>query len=408
MCMSGEKTILELREIYSCLALSKNIAAKATMAFILSSGMNRNEALDLTIADLLSACHEDKIEWLLKRNPNNITPMWIRETEKTFKLNFSSPESLFYIFLHLKERLSKTNLVESDKLFDISQSTLNDNFNISEHLTEIGSYNPFSFHGELVSHKFGAKALQEFFITQYLKHSPDYDNGKQRKYRGESYSEYKVKLITLFTKGLPKDDAYYKKFSNNSIRLLFGYKKVLPFITAKNYDSIRPSWDEPSDLEIRLYANVDKLMESDKKSFTDLDVIQLVVDYAKFKSKDDVDIHQIIDFAVKDNKIGYFEDSTLYLDNLMLKPSLKFDLESIIIEDIEIHPLTYEPMLEELVSKLDANAIFKKYNIDKYTLAYNIMGYLNDIGDKGEPIYLSNEELLELCFESLMNPFTDF
>lgn len=407
MCMSGEKTILELREIYSCLALSKNIAAKATMAFILSSGMNRNEALDLTIADLLSACHEDKIEWLLKRNPNNITPMWIRETEKTFKLNFSSPESLFYIFLHLKERLSKTNLVESDKLFDISQSTLNDNFNISEHLTEIGSYNPFSFHGELVSHKFGAKALQEFFITQYLKHSPDYDNGKQRKYRGESYSEYKVKLITLFTKGLPKDDTYYKKFSNNSIRLLFGYKKVLPFITAKNYDSIRPSWDEPSDLEMHFNAKVGRLMKSDNQSFTDNEVLQIVGNHIA-GYQEDVDIHQVIDFAFNDNQNGYFENSKLYLDNLLLKPSLKCDLESIIIEDIDIHPLTYEPMIHELVSKLDANDIFKKYNINKNILVDNIIRYLDDIGDKGEPIYLTNNDILELCFESLMNPFADF
>ena len=401
MCMSGEKTILELREIYSCLALSKNIAAKATMAFILSSGMNRNEALDLTIADLLSACHEDKIEWLLKRNPNNITPMWIRETEKTFKLNFSSPESLFYIFLHLKERLSKTNLVESDKLFDISQSTLNDNFNISEHLTEIGSYNPFSFHGELVSHKFGAKALQEFFITQYLKHSPDYDNGKQRKYRGESYSEYKVKLITLFTKGLPKDDTYYKKFSNNSIRLLFGYKKVLPFITAKNYDSIRPSWDEPSDLEMHFNAKVGRLMKSDNQSFTDKEVLQIVGNHIA-NYQDDVDIHQVIDFALNDNQIGYFENSKLYLDNLLLKPSLKFDLESIIIKDIDIHPFTYEPMIHELVSKLDANDIFKKYNINKNILVDNIIRYLDDIGDKGEPMYLTNADILELCFISLM------
>ncbi|WP_346661981.1 hypothetical protein [uncultured Methanobrevibacter sp.] len=403
--MSGEKTILELREIYSCLALSKNIAAKGYMTFILSSGMNRNEALALTIADLLSACHDDKIDWLLKRNPNNITPIWIHETEKTFKLNFSSPESLFYIFLHLKERLSKTNLVESDKLFDISQSTLDDNFRISEHLTDIRSYNPFSFSGEVVSHKFGAKALQEFFITQYLKHSPDYDNGKQRKYRGESYSEHKVKLIKLFTTGLPKDDVYCKKFLNNSRRLLLDYENVLPYVTAKNYDVIRPSWDEPSDLEIRLYAKVDKLMGSDKKSFTDLDVVQIVVNYVKIKSKGDVDIHQIIDFAVEDNKIGYFEDSTLYLDNLMLKPSLKFDLESIIIEDIEIHPLTYEPMIEELVSKLDAKGIFKKYNINKYILAYNIMGYLDDIGDKGEPIYLTNNDILELCSVSLMEQY---
>ena len=170
MCMAGKKTILELREIYTCLTLSKNIAAKPTITFILSSGMNRNEALALTIGDLLSACHEDIIDSLLKRNPNNIIPIWIHETEKTFKLNFSSPESLFYIFLHLKERLSKGNLVESDKLFDIPQSTLDDNFRISEYLTDVGSYYPFSFQGEIVSHKFGAKALQEFFITQYLKY----------------------------------------------------------------------------------------------------------------------------------------------------------------------------------------------------------------------------------------------
>ncbi len=403
MCMSGEKTILELREIYSCLALSKNIAAKGYMTFILSSGMNRNGALALTIGDLLSACHNDKIEWLLKRNPNNIIPIWIRETEKTFKLNFSSPESLFYIFLHLKERLSKGNLDESDKLFDISQSTLDDNFRISEHLTDLMSYNPFSFRGEVVSHKFGAKALQEFFITQCLKHSPDYDNGKQRKYRGESYNEYKVKLISLFTKGLPKDDVYCKKFSNNTRRLLLDYKKVLPYVTAKNYDTIRPSWDEPSDFEKRFNAKVDK--ESNRKSFTDLDVTQLVVNHAISKSKDDVDIHKIIDFAVEDNKIGYFEDSESYLDNLLKKPSLKKDLDDIINEDIELHPLSSEPAIREIILNLDNMNIFKKYDIDKNTLTYNIIGYLEGIEDKGKPIYLTAKDLLELCFESQMNNY---
>lgn len=407
MCMTGKKTILELREIYTCLTLSKNIAAKATITFILSSGMNRNEALALTVGDLLSACHEDIIDSLLKRNPNNIIPIWIHETEKTFKLNFSSPESLFYIFLHLKERLSKGNLVESDKLFDIPQSTLDDNFRISEYLTDVGSYYPFSFQGEIVSHKFGAKALQEFFITQYLKHSPDYDNGKQRKYRRDSYSEYKVKLITLFTNGLPKDDVYYKKFSNNSRRLLLDYKKVLPYITAKNYDIIRPSWDKPSDLEMHFNAKVGRLTESDKKSFTDNEVLQIVGNHIA-GYQEDVDIHQVIDFAFNDNQNGYFENSKLYLDNLLLKPSLKCDLESIIIEDIDIHPLTYEPMIHELVSKLDANDIFKKYNINKNILVDNIIRYLDDIGDKGEPIYLTNNDILELCFESLMNPFADF
>ena len=111
---------------------------------------------------------------------------------------------------------------------------------------------------------------------------------------------------------------------------------------------------------------------------------------------------------MNDNQIGYFENSKLYLDNLLLKPSLKCDLESIIIEDIDIHPLTYEPMIHELVSKLDANDIFKKYNINKNILVDNIIRYLDDIGDKGEPIYLTNNDILELCFESLMNPFADF
>lgn len=403
MCMSNEKRIIELREIYSCLSLSKNIGAKAFISFILSSGMNRNEALDLTIEDLVLACYDDKMDYLLERNPDYITPMWIRETEKTFKLNFSSPESLFYIFLHLKDRLSKTNLVESDKLFNISQSTLDDNLKISEHLTEIGSYNPFSFQGELVSHKFGAKALQEFFITQYLKHSPDYDNGKQRKYRGKSYSEYKVKLITLFTKGLPKDDEYYKKFSRNTVRLLIDYKKVLPYITPKNYDVIRPSWDEPSDWEIDFDARVDKLMKSKKRSFTNSDVSKIVSDYAHYKSINDENMLQVIAFAFEDNKIGYFEDSPVYLDNLFLKPFLKSDLESIIPDNMELNPLDPGPLVEEVISMLDENDIFVKYDIDENVFTYNLLSYMEDIEDKGDLLHITSDDLLEICFISQMD-----
>ena len=59
-------------------------------------------------------------------------------------------------------------------------------------------------------------------------------------------------------------------------------------------------------------------------------------------------------------------------------------------------------MIHELVSKLDTSDIFKKYNIDKNILVNNIIRYLDDIGDKGEPIYLTNNDILELCFISLM------
>ena len=178
-------------------------------------------------------------------------------------------------------------------------------------------------------------------------------------------------------------------------------KRFYHIITAKNYDIIRPSWDKPSDLEMHFNAKVGRLTESDKKSFTDNEVLQIVGNHIA-DYQENVDIHQVIDFALNDNQIGYFKNSKLYLDNLLLKPSLKFNLESIIIEDIEIHPLTYEPMIHELVSKLDANDIFNNYNINKNILVDNIIRYLDNIGDKGEPIYLTNNDILELCFISLM------
>ena len=432
--MCEKKTIVELREIYSCLALGTNIGAKAFMTFLLSSGMDRNQARELTIEDLIVACKidpildmnhfvkygnddldsgdiiikfnvvdDDLLKIMLKRNPDNITPIWIKEDDNKIKLNFSSPESLFYIFLHLKERRNSKNLKIEDKLFDISDNIIDDSFKISEHLTDIGSYYPISADAEVISHKFTTKTLKKFFINQYLKHSPDYDNGKQRKYEGKYYSQYKVNLIKLFTSGLPKDDAYCKKFLNNTTRLLIDYKKVLPYITAKNYDIIRPSWNEISDWERDFNAKVEKIMNDNNKVFTDIDVYRILSNHVE--SNDDVDMQQLIKFALDDNKIGCFDNSPAYLNNLLLKPHLKKDIESIITEDFELHPLTYEPTIREIISKLDDKSIFEKYNIDKRIFAYNIKDYLNCLEDKGKPIYLTNTELLELCFASLMGQY---
>lgn len=403
--MSGEKTIVELREIYSCLVLSKNIAAKAFITFIMSSGMDRKDIMNLTVDDLLNACHINTIDQLLRISPDKKIPMWVDETEDTYKLNFSSPESLFYIFLHLKERSCKTDLQRTDKLFDISPSTLDDNFRISEHLTEIGSHYPYSREGEVVSHKFTAKSLQKFFIKQYDEHSPDYANGKQLKFQGKKYSQYKAKLFTLFTKGLPKDDPYYKEFSNNWIRLKMDYQNVLSCITAKNYDTVSPSWKIKIDDEFQELLNNRTIPE--KKSYTNIEVNKIVFNYIEYISNDeipdDVHLNQIIQFAIVDNKIGYFKDSKDYLDNLLLKPYLKEDLEAIISEPIEIPILTQTQMIIDLISILDENDIFDKYPINKYKLGFNIEDAIDFYGDQGKQRFITVEKLLEVCFDTMMN-----
>ena len=404
MYMCEKRSIVELREIYSCLALSKNIGAKAFISFILSSGMNRNIAMSLTIENLLDSCHKDSLNALLKCNPNNIIPEWVFETEETFKLNFSSPESLFYIFLHLKERLSENNLKTMDKLFDIASSTLDDNFRLSEKLTKMGSYYPPANDGVMVSHKFTAKTLQEFFINQYLNYAPNHENGKHLKYRHKSYSQYKVKTIKLFTTGLSKDDSFYKNFLNNHTRLRIDYQKVLPYITVKNYDIISPSW------QIKVEDELEELIKSrnnsEKKSYTYVEVTEIVNDYIKhtFKDKhlDDDYLEQIFKFAHSDNKIGYFEDSKLYFGNLMLKPLLKDDIESIISEPIEIPILTQTEMISDLVLLFDENNLFDEYRINKDIFSFNIQDAIDFYGDDGKQRFITADYLLEVCFFTMM------
>ena len=183
--MGEVRTVVELREIFSCLELIPNIGVKALMTFILSSGMDRDFALTLTIKNLVNACrhelqltsedevNQDSLDKLLEMNPNRIVARWVNETDDKLRINFSSPESLFYIFLYLKNRMLEGNLDLNDKLFDIPESTIDDNLRVSEKLTTMGSFAPSPKDGETISHKFTLKDLQEFFETQCLNHLPE-------------------------------------------------------------------------------------------------------------------------------------------------------------------------------------------------------------------------------------------
>ncbi len=426
--MTGQIQVVELREIYSLLTMCSNMAAKACMTLILSSGMSRTRVENLTINDLLLSCNITSIDnldecgvmldMLLRRNPDNIIPRWEDETEDTYQVNFSSPESLFYTFLHLKERLCDDEYLEpSDKLFKISTTSLSENFNISKKLTEMGSYNHIT-HRLPASHAFGAKDLQNFFEKQCIDFLPDY-GGKTYTYKHQKFSKRKVQTLKLFRKGIPKDEPYFKEFRSNPNALLWDYSRVLPHVIAKNYDSIVPGWMRKSDYGTSDEKDIDRSFEKDfdarvklrmkdnvKRDYTDVDVTNIVSSHVSSRlnniNTDEFDMRQLLDFAYEDNSMGYFKDSERYLDCLMMKGYLKEDILSCMDKNIEIMPLTESRQVEDIISILSNAGIIEYYSINPLKLESNIKNYIDYLLSDGSEGVITPDAVLDICFETML------
>ena len=133
------------RDVNNLLSFIPNVIGKAYVTHIFSSGMKKDQALSITISDLIEACdsafgftEKRTLENLLVKNPENIVPMWKIKKKNKVKITFSSSESLFYIFIYLTERLVKNKSISLDeKLFVtgkkvLSSKELNDIFKYSE------------------------------------------------------------------------------------------------------------------------------------------------------------------------------------------------------------------------------------------------------------------------------------
>lgn len=106
--------ILSIEKIYTAISLTKKVEDTAIITFMLSTGIKSDELATLTIKDLLDACGKDSddgnsLKKLLDENPFEIRPYWIIDYSSKFKLVINSPESLFYLFLYLKDRYNDIN-----------------------------------------------------------------------------------------------------------------------------------------------------------------------------------------------------------------------------------------------------------------------------------------------------------
>lgn len=106
--------ILSIEKIYTAISLTKKVEDTAIITFMLSTGIKSDKLATLTIKDLLDACGKDSddensLKKLLDENPFEIRPYWIIDYSSKFKLVINSPESLFYLFLYLKNRYNDIN-----------------------------------------------------------------------------------------------------------------------------------------------------------------------------------------------------------------------------------------------------------------------------------------------------------
>lgn len=218
------------KEIYILLTLTKSIVNKGILTLMYSSALDGATIRYLKVKHLLDACdeyfrygEEKTVSNLLYKNPNDIIPCWREESSSGVKLTFSSPESLFYIFLHLRERLDKSNIDSDDYLFtntkgkQISQNNITDIFKKSEEI-RVFSKNKY------LSTKFKAKDLKKNFIIVAEHSLPESMDAKKS-------------FIGLCTRSVPKDNVWYNTSLSGYDILRKYYLDMLPYLTAKNYET---------------------------------------------------------------------------------------------------------------------------------------------------------------------------
>ena len=392
------------RDVNNLLSFIPNVIGKAYVTHIFSSGMKKDQALSITISDLIEACdsafgftEKRTLENLLVKNPENIVPMWRIKKKNKVKITFSSSESLFYIFIYLTERLVKNKSISLDeKLFVtgkkvLSSKELNDIFKYSEkrYMNYIGfslkyhNLDTFDYHQY---HYSSTGLLNNFKYVSEKVLSNSIDDKKERN-----------KLKKLFTDGLSENDKYFELFSNNTSKLKEIYLTIVPYLTAKNYDCDYPDYFP----EMKTFID---FMQSNEKVYPEEIVTQILKDYMRFaldvKNLDDYsdgeELFEIFkDLVLFDNKHGFFKESKEYLTFLWQNTLITYDIRGC---DFEFNDDT---SIEDVVNYVEELGIFDKFKvIKKEYFLLSIEDYFSALDMNKIKRNLSKDDLAGLLCES--------
>ena len=414
-----------LKDIFLLISLQKSVIGKAYVTFLLSSGLKKMEALDLTIQDLINACHNEflpsedlTLENLLKKEPNVINPLWVLETNAGTKITFSSGESLFYLFIDLNRRYYENKDISPDeKLFVNSQGNVLSTSELNRIFakTENAFHNTEKYHrvknseehiikNYYDSYKYSSKDLRTYFKLCCENYFPEFtfEKGKLIHYvRNNNHSIKKRKLIKLFYEGLNKNDEYFKIFTANIDDLYKTYSLIEKHLTAKNYQKVPQInyYPYPEYNELLLdnfgenYAVIDGLDPEVNENLNFIDSMLFEDDENKkstieqmanfldefLKENLGISLYDEIDDDAKklirilkslveeDINNNYFKTDEWYLDELWERAILKFRIKHQIgLKSIYIHAdIGGKVEQNEIVSILKENDIFEENGISE-------------------------------------------
>ena len=404
------------RDVNNLLSFIPNVIGKAYVTHIYSSGMTKDQALNITISDLIEACdsafgftEKRTLENLLAKKPETITPMWvIKKKNNDIKIIFSSSESLFYIFIYLTERLVKNKSISLDeKLFVtgnnvLSSKELHDIFKYSEkrYVNYIGysltyhNLDNFDYHQFHYS-SIGLRGNFKYVCGKALSNS--IDDEKER-----------TKIERLFTEGLSEEDEYFKLFSNDISKLKEAYLNIVPLVTAKNYEYKYPSYFKAED-----YLFDKPVHTITKKKYPEERFNQILEDYLLYRwgcdiNDDDLFVKIFVELARKENDNLSFDHSIEYLDKIMKRTVIKDYMLNL---DVDFNNYNIDYVIGFLLSTgepdyvadyLDALGIFDKFNIKEENFIYCIHDYLNVLDMNKIKRKLSKSDLADLLIESML------
>lgn len=412
------KVGISLRDLYTVISYVPKIVGKAYITHLMSSGMTKAEALNLDVDSLVKACdhaffdnEERSIEHLLNKNPDNIVPMWVIKTNHGKKITFSSSESLFYLFLHLKERYIENGLIKGDeKLFVTGNSVLSDKeladiFKHSDkrHITKYG----FTSDAENIKNKsalnecnvvktdksngyrldfhFSSKELRNFFKSCCNLYLPIFEDDKKRK-----------QLYNLFVDGISTTDEYYNELTN-TMQLQKYYEYIHGNVTAKNYNLVTgvPSSNPKIN---NVLGNISSESLIDKKYDED-EIMKILYHYISYTNFDK-NIDELVELAIGENNSYNFSESKQYLDFLVECLDIKEIMSNYDFDSVYLRDALNRSLIEKIVDDLENDDIFDKLDISKDIFKANLFDYYKFKVKQFNNKTITKEEIVDLLIET--------
>lgn len=401
MAEKNKKTrhLVDLRTVYELIALTNNVVDKAIITHILSSSMKYEELRRLKVSDLLNACEDafmdfednDSLRVLLRKNPFLITPVWhfekVNKTKNKCCITFGSGESLFYIFVHLKERLNNFEITNGDYLFANENNKQLSNSHASDMLRKTSK----KLFGKNTDLYIDVGDLRHYFddtCISFLQLS-DKDNKK---------------LIKLFKNGV--SEKQYNKYLSDITKIKGYYQKLLKYFTAKDFEHAGSrAYSSDSDFNRFFIQEINEA--NSKEPMNESALIYICEKYLDSKfddeySDDEKEVmkNNYIRYAKEDNKNCFFNDSKDYLDELWEKTFIQHVLDKNKKINIKITPKTVDKKVDELVNTLNEYEDFEELDINNMVMIFKdiLLSMLNN----EKSINITSAHVTEMIYECLL------